>query len=307
MLDPEIQVVLDRINAQEGPPSHAVSVAELRAGHEDEAHELSGPGEPVAEVLELELPGPGGNVPVRAYRPAGDGPLPVVAYFHGGGWVVGSLDSFDTVCRALANASGAVVASVAYRLAPDHRFPAALDDCLSCTRWLAAEAGGLGADASRLAVAGDSAGGSLAAVVARRVRDEGGPPLRAQALIYPVTDAAADTASYREFAEGFGLSALGMARYWTLYLDGAGALVPDASPLRAGDLAGLPPAIVITAAADVLRDEGEAYADALAAAGVPVSRRRYPAVHGFWRWLAATRLSREAVDSVGAELRKALS
>ncbi len=307
MLDPEIQAVLDRMNAEPGPPAHVVAVAEMRAAHEAEAAELSGPGEPVAEVRELAVPGPAGEIPVRAYRPAGDGPLPVIAYLHGGGWVVGSLDTFDTVCRALANASGAIVASVGYRLAPEHRFPAAVEDCLAGTRWLATEAEGLGGDGGRLAVAGDSAGGGLATVVARRLRDEGGPSLRAQALIYPVTDAAADTASYREFDQGFGLSALGMTRYWTLYLDGAPALLPDASPLRAGDLAGLPPAIVITAAADVLRDEGEAYADALQAAGVPVSRRRYPAIHGFWRWLAAAELSREAVASVGAELRAALA
>ena len=307
MLDHEIQAILDGMNALGGPPAHEVPVAQARLGHEREAEELSGPGPVVAGVRDVEVPGPGGPIPVRVYRPETAVTPAAVAYFHGGGWVVGSLGSVDAVCRALANASGALVASVDYRLAPEHRFPAALDDCLAATRWLAARAAGLGADGARLAVAGDSAGGNLATVVARRLRDEGGPALRLQALVYPVTDAALATPSYREFDEGFGLTMLGMRRYWDLYLDGASGADPDASPLRATDLAGLPPAFVLTAGADVLRDDGEAYADALRRAGVPVVQRRYEgAIHGFWRWLAAAQLSRDAAAEVGAALGAAL-
>jgi acetyl esterase len=225
---------------------------------------------------------------------------------HGGGWAVGSIESFDTVCRALANASGAIVASIGYRLAPEHPYPAGLEDALTVVRWLAANAGELGGDPGRLAVAGDSAGGNLATVVARRLRGE--LDLRMQALIYPATDAGLNTASYRDFGEGHGLTAASMRRYWNLYLDGADGMQPDTSPLRADDLDGMPPAFVLTADHDPLRDEGEAYAEALRGAGVEVELRRYAgAVHGFWRWLAAADLSRRAVAEVGAALRAALA
>jgi acetyl esterase len=302
VLTPEIQAILDELNAAPGPPAHEVPVADARAAHSREAARLCGPGEPVAEVRDLRA----ADVPVRIFRPQGERPLPVVAYLHGGGWMMGTLDSYDALLRALANASGAIVAGVDYRLSPEHRFPAALDDSLAAVRWLAANAAELGGDGSRLAVAGDSAGGNLAAVVARRLRGE--LPLRAQILVYPVIDAAFDTASYRDFAQGHGLSAASMQRFWRLYLDGTDPGHPDASPLHAGDLAGLPPAYVLTAEEDVLRDEGEAYADALRAAGVPTELVRWPGtIHGFFRWLAVAPAAREAVDAVGARLRTALA
>jgi acetyl esterase len=292
--------------AVDGPPAHEVPVEQARAGHEAETKQLSGPGEPVAEVREVAVPSPSGAVPVRVYRPEGEGSLPLVAYVHGGGWMLGSVESFDTVARALANASGALVASVEYRLAPEHPFPAGLDDVLSAVRWLAANAADLGADPERLAIVGDSAGGNLATVAARRLRGE--VDLRFQALIYPVTDAGVNTPSYREFGEGYGLTAASMQRFWNLYLDGADGLDPDASPLRCDDLAGSPPALVLTATADPLRDEGEAYAEALRDAGVPVEARRVDGtVHGFWRWLAAASVSRRTVDEVAAALRDALA
>jgi acetyl esterase/lipase len=309
VLHPEIQVLLDEMNAVPGPPAHEVSVAEARAAHEAETEFLSGPGEPVAEVRDIAVRGPGGDVPVRVFRPAdAAAPAGVVAYFHGGGWCIGSIASFDTLCRALANASGAIVASVGYRLAPEHPFPAAVEDAHAVVRWLGRHADEVGGDPARLAVAGDSAGGNLAAVVARRARDAGAPPLRLQALIYPVTDAGNATASYRESAEGYGLTAASMRRWWRIYLDGADASHPDCSPLRARDLSGLPPAYVLTVDRDVLRDEGELYARALEAAGVPVTLRRYDdAVHGFFRWLARTELSRRAVDEVAGALAAALA
>jgi len=287
-------------------PPHEVPVDQARAGHEAETKELSGPGEDVAEVRDIEIDGPGGPIPVRVYTPQGTTPLPLLVYLHGGGWTIGSIESFDTVVRALANASGAIAASVGYRLAPENPFPAGLDDALAAVRGLHARAAELGADPDRMAIAGDSAGANLATVVARRLRGE--IQLRLQALIYPVTDAGCNTPSYREFGERHGLTAASMQRYWNLYLDGADGLQPDASPLRAQDLAGSPPAFVLTADHDPLRDEGEAYADALRRAGVPVeSRRADGTIHGFWRWLAATSVSRRAVDDVAAALRAALA
>ena len=305
MLQPDIQEVLDGMNAAPGPPAHEVPVAGARAAHSAETERLCGPGEPVAEVRDVLVPAAGGDVRVRVFRPATDEPSGVVAYLHGGGWVMGTIESYDTPVRALANASGAIVAAVDYRLAPEHRYPAAVDDSLAAIRWLAAHARELGGDPARLAIAGDSAGGNLAAVAARRLRDE--LPIRLQALIYPVTDAALNTPSYREFSEDHGLSAASMRRFWNLYLDGADGADPDASPLRAGDLSGVAPAYVLTAEEDVLRDEGEAYAAALRDAGVPTELVRWPGtIHGFFRWLAVAAAAREAVDAVGAALRERL-
>ncbi len=256
----------------------------------------------LADVRDATVPGPAGPIPIRHYRPSTAPGLPVVVYLHGGGWAVGSIDSYDTACRALANAAGHAVASVGYRLAPEHPFPAGLDDALAATRWAMARAGG----PDRVAVAGDSAGGNLAAVAARRLRDEGMTPAF-QALVYPVCDAACSTPSYREFDAGYGLSAADMRRWWNLYVDGTGGLDPDASPLRAADLAGLPAAWILIAGCDVLRDEGEAYAGRLAEAGVPVQVVRYEGyAHGFWRWLARCAGAREAIEEAGTALRQAL-
>jgi len=289
-----------------GPAAHEVPIEQARAGHEAETEHLSGPGEPVAEVRDVAVTSVCGTIPVRVYRPEREGPLPLVAYLHGGGWMVGTIDSFDTVVRALANASGAIVASVGYRLAPEAPFPAGLDDSLCAVRWLAACAAELGGDPERLAIAGDSAGANLATVVARRLRGE--VDLRLQALVYPVCDAGCNTPSYRAFGEGHGLTAASMQRFWNLYLDGADGMHPDASPTRAEDLAGSPPALVVTAACDPLRDEGEAYAEALREAGVPVQARRVDGtIHGFWRWQAAAEISRRTVADVGAALRAALA
>ena len=297
MLHPEIQVILDEMNALGGPPAHEVPVHQARAAHAAETARLCGAGEPVADVHDVLVPGSGGDIHVRIYVP--EAPDGIVAYLHGGGWVMGTLDSYDAPLRVLANASGSRVAAIDYRLAPEHRFPAAVDDSLAAIRWLAAEF----ADAW-VAVAGDSAGGNLAAVAARRLRGE--VPLRLQALVYPVIDAALNTPSYREFDDRHGLSAASMRRFWNLYLDGADGNHPDASPLRAGDLAAVAPAFILTAEQDVLRDEGEAYAAALRADGVPVELVRWPGViHGFFRWLGVTSVAREAVEAVAQRIRAA--
>jgi acetyl esterase len=304
VLDPQIDKVLAGMLAAPGPLAHELPIEQARVNHGVETERLVGPGPELAEVRDLMVPGPGGGIPVRVYRPEAPGALPILVWLHGGGWAIGSLATSDAPARLLAEAASAVVVSVDYRLAPEHPFPAALDDSLAAVRWVAAHADELGGDATRIAVGGDSAGGNLAAVVARRLR--GTLDLRLQALIYPVCDAGLDTASYAEFGERFGLTAAGMERFWRLYVDGADPTDPDASPLRATDLAGVAPAYVVIADHDVLRDEGLAYAAALEQAGVPVTVRTFEGtIHGFFRWTAATEVAGRAIEAVGAALREA--
>jgi acetyl esterase len=305
---PEIRALLDQQNASGRPPLHQQSVSEARAFHLADAPALNGPSAPVASVQDRAVPGPAGELPVRVYTPDGEPPFPIVVWFHGGGWVVGSLDTYDPLCRALAAAVPAVVVSVDYRLAPEHRYPAAVEDAYAATLWASRNAAQLGGAQHRLAVAGDSAGGNLAAAVALGARDRGGPAIAFQLLVHPVLDAAADTASWREHAEGFHLTAAGMRWYWDHYLGGADGAAPDASPLRAASFGGLPPALVICAEHDVLRDEGEAYAARLRQAGVAATVSRYPGVvHGFFRWRAVTGAAEAALQEAAAALRSGLA
>jgi acetyl esterase len=241
---------------------------------------------PLARVRDRAVPGPSGgpDVPVRIYRPTPDDrPLPIVIFCHGGGFVICGLDSHDQYCRALARDTGAVVVSVDYRLAPRHRYPAACDDAYAVLCWAAGHADEFGGDGGRIAVAGDSAGGNLAAALTLRARDTAGPAIAAQLLVYPMLDSRRDTASYRDNAQGYFVTADHLRWYWEQYLpDDAAAADPYACPARARDLAGLPPAHVVTAEFDPLRDEGEDYARRLAEAGVPVRLRRYDGMfHGF--------------------------
>lgn len=261
--------------------------------------------EPVHAVRDLAVPGPGGTINVRLYHPSAAQDLPLVVFFHGGGFVICDLETHDPLCRSLARASGCAVASVEYRLAPETRFPGPLEDCYAATRWLADHARDIGVDAARLAVCGDSAGGNLAAAVALLARDRGGPNLRHQALIYPVTDLGCDSASSRELAVGYMLTRDMMRWFAECYLgDPSRAADPLASPLKATDLAGLPPATVITAEFDPLRDEGEAYAARLRAAGVPVVARRYLGMlHGFLSMPYVTPVAYHAIADVGRDLR----
>jgi acetyl esterase len=303
-LDPQIQAVLDATPplVLPGEPGHDLERA--RQDHLATTELVGGPPEPVARTERVEADG----VPVEIVIPEGPAPRSALLHLHGGGWVLGSSASYRPTIHALANASGAAVVSVDYRLAPEHPFPAPLDDAETALRWLQREAGGLGLDPERIAIAGDSAGGNLAAVVARRNRDAGGTPLRFQLLVYPVVDGALDTSSYRDFATGFRLTAQEMSECWRGYAGEADRSDPDLSPLRAADLSGLPPALVITAAADPLRDEGEAYAAALRAAGVAVELRRIPGtIHGFWRWLAVADVSASTLREAGAAVRDALA
>ncbi|TFG96842.1 MAG: alpha/beta hydrolase [Myxococcales bacterium] len=271
----------------------------------DETSRL-GPRPDVAVVKDLEIPGPAGPIPLRVYRPSERTDLPVLVYLHGGGWAICSLETHDVSCRQLANAADCVVVSVDYRLAPEHRFPAAPEDSYAALDWTARNAASLGGDPRRLAIGGDSAGGNLTAAVSLMARDRKGPQLCHQLLIYPVTDHAFDTDSYRENANAPILTREIMQGFWGHYLareeDGRH---PYASPLRAEDLSGLPPAHLITAEYDPLRDEGEAYARRLAAAGVPVVQRRYDGmIHGFFGFGDFIDLAREAVDDVARELRR---
>jgi acetyl esterase len=307
-LRPEIRALLDQQAASGRPPLHRQSVTQARAFHTEDAAPLNGEPVPVAAVADRAVPGPGGDLPVRVYTPEGEPPFPIVVFFHGGGWVVGTLDTYDPLCRALAAAVPAVVVSVDYRLAPEHRWPAAVEDAYAATLWASRHAAELGGAQHRLAVAGDSAGGNLAAVVALGARDRGGPAIAFQLLVYPALDAAGDTGSWREYADGFYLTAAGMRWYWDHYLGGADGAAPDASPLRAAFLGGLPPALVVTADHDVLRDEGEAYAARLREAGVAADVRRVEGVvHGFFRWRAVTGAADAALQEAAAALRSALA
>lgn len=285
-LHPEVRAFLDEQAAKGRPAYTDLSPEQARAQYRETVAERWAGVQP-AEVGAFEdrvVPGPAGNVPMRLYRPrpAADAPA-AIAFFHGGGWVVGDVASYDALVRGLCTATGAVVASVDYRLAPEHPYPAAFEDCAAATAWLAGHAAELGADPARVIVAGDSAGGNLAAAVALWARDRGCPRLRGQALLYPTVDAALDHPSVAEHAEGFGLTAVQMRAWRDQYLpDRARWADPAASPLDASDLAGLPPALIVTAEHDVLRDEAEAYAARLEAAGVEVTATRMAGlVHGF--------------------------
>lgn len=263
---------------------------------------------PIASVENRKIPGPAGEIPVRIYTPAGQGPFSAVVFFHGGGFVLGDLDMHELSCRNLANASGHKIISVDYRLAPEHKFPAAPEDCYAATQWVAKNAAQLQIAANRISVAGDSAGGNLATVVALMARDRNGPALHKQVLVYPVTEyfSAAQTtphASYVENAEGNFLTAEAMDHFWHLYLEKiSDADSVYASPLRAKDLSALPPAIVLTAEYDPLRDEGERYAERLREAGVPVTLRRFDGmIHGFWGLMES--VSKPATDAIAEFLK----
>jgi len=282
-LDPQAQALLDLVAAFGMPALSTLSVEDARKALV-QMGELSGPEpEPVAKVEDRLIPDPAGQIPVRVYTPQGSGSLPVLVWFHGGGFALGSIEIVDEFCRALTNAAGCITVSVDYRLAPEHKFPAAVDDCYTATKWVAENANATGSDPTRIAVGGDSAGGNLAAVVALMARDRGTPPLVYQLLVYPVTNFAFDTPSHREYADGYFLTKDDMTWFCNLYLRSeADSHNPYASPLQAQDLRGLPPALVITGEFDPLRDEGEAYAARMREAGVPVACKRYNGmIHGF--------------------------
>jgi len=310
-LDPRVQDLLAMVAAAGRPKVWESSPEEARQGMVALAQALDARDVPIGQVENGELPGPAGRLRFRLYVPVAvpPGPSPGLVYFHGGGFVIGGLDTHDGLCRLLCNASGCRVISVDYRLAPEHRFPAAVEDALTATRWVAAHASELGIDPGRIAVGGDSAGASLAAVVCQLARQQGGPRPALQLLFCPGTDRSADTASSRDFAEGYLLERKAMDWFADQYLDaGVDRRDPRISPLLAADVADLPPAHIHTAEFDPLRDEGKAYADRLAQAGVAVRYTCHPGmIHHFYGLIEAIPYARTAVEEAGAAVREALA
>jgi acetyl esterase/lipase len=304
-LDPQAKTLLEQMAASGAPPLGAGSVADARQAIAAFA-QLGGEPEPVARIEDRQIFGSGQATTVRIYTPAGSGPFAVLVYFHGGGWVLGNIETHDPVCRKLAKAAECIVVSVDYRLAPEHKFPAAAEDCYAATRWVINNATLINGDAHRVAVGGDSAGGNLAAVVALMSRDKGDRAPIFQLLVYPVTDYyVPGTPSYKENADGYFLTRDDMAWFWNHYLSTeADAGNPYVCPLQAASLGGLPPALVITAEFDPLRDEGEAYAARLRDAGVSATVVRYDGMfHGFFSMAGVLEQGRNALALAAAELR----
>jgi acetyl esterase len=304
-LHAQAQALCDLVNAMgEVTPSDA-RLQEMRDGFAGLVAMAAGGAEAVFAIEDVDADG----VPARVYRPSPDPDLPVVVYLHGGGWTIGTAAQYDLVTRQVANATGAIVVSVDYRLAPEHPFPAALDDCWRALVWAAKNAASFGGDGSRLALMGDSAGGNLAAVCALLARDAGTPQIASQVLVYPVVDCDLDTSSYRENGKGYFLTEADMRWFFSCYT-GDGETRTErtewrVSPLRAPDLRGVAPAVVVTAEFDPLRDEGRAYAHALEQAGVPVVHHEYEGmIHGFFGLSAAFDASRDAMRRVSVELRR---
>jgi acetyl esterase len=308
-LDRYAAQVLALVRMANRPAYETLTAPEARAMYREARSAVSPEPPDVASVRDLTVPGPGGTIPCRLYRGANtrDAALPVLVFFHGGGWVIGDLDTHDVVCRRLANAGECAVLSVDYRLAPEHKFPAAVEDCLAVTAYVASEAAFLGLDGSRIAVGGDSAGGNLAAVVALHARDQGGPALRLQLLIYPATDFAMQHPSHTTRGAGYLLTHNTMIWFRDAYLRGEADITDwRASPLCAPDVSNLPAAYLITAGFDPLCDEGAAYAERLKAFGVAVQHMHLPAqIHGFMTMGKLIPAAGAATEAAGAALRAA--
>ncbi len=311
-LHPQIVAVIEALNAAGLPPLEALSPAAAR----DQViamGEARGPFGPEAGAIRNRVvPGPGGGIPCRIYRPTGavEGQSPGLVYFHGGGHVVGNLNTHDSVARSLCEEAGVTVCSVNYRKGPEHKFPAAVEDCFAVTKWCAENGGEIGMDGSRIAVGGDSAGGNLAAVVALMARDAGGPALRHQLLVYPVADYSCVSPSYEAFGEGYGPLTDGLMRWFQVHYLNDAAEAEDwrASPLKASDLQELPPALVITAEYDVLHNDGVAYAEALRKAGNAVTHTDYAGmIHMFFAMPPAIDGAVAARTEAANALREALA
>lgn len=307
-LHPQVKALIDQIKQTNAGDTYPVTIQQQR--DEYVAEVLSTFKEKsvdsVRKVLDQQISGPHGEIPIRIYIPRPSEKLPILVYFHGGGWIVGSIESHDHICRAIANSAQVIVVSVDYRLAPENPFPIGLEDCYTATKWVAQHATTFQGDPSRIAVAGDSSGGNLAAAVALMTRDQNGPELLYQVLIYPITDYhTPGTPSYEEFSTGYLLSRKDMEQYWNYYLSSPEqAKNSYASPLQATDFRGLPPALVITAEYDPLRDEAEAYAMRLQEAGISVKLKRYQGmIHGFLRNMHFLDDGKNAVEYIGHTLR----
>lgn len=309
--DPDAKIVLDMIKAAGRPPFEQLTPDEARQAYMNSRKLLQPVPEDVAESRDTVAPGPHGDIPVRLYRPAGTAAsdvLPALIYYHGGGWLLGGLDSHDVVCRRFANAARCRVVSVDYRMAPEHKFPAAVDDCEAATRWAVGNAATLGIDASKVAVGGDSAGGNLAAVMALMARDGTLPPVVFQMLIYPATDMMMTSVSSQAIRDGVPLTSSTMKWFIDHYMRSKDDERDwRASPARAIDLSGTAPALVLTAGYDPLRDEGIAYAQRLEREGVRVVHIHYSdQVHGFMSMGRMIRAADQAIDQMAAALKKAV-
>jgi acetyl esterase len=305
VLDPQVQAVLEEQAAAGVKAPGTVTPEELRAQFVQQSKEQWGD---VFDELHSVEDADAEGVPIRVYRPVEtDEPSMALVYFHGGGWVVGSIDTHDGMTRAIARRAGIVVVSVDYRLAPEHPFPAALEDAWTATQWVSNHAEELKLDVDRIGVGGDSSGGNLAAVVARRARDHA-VPIALQLLLYPAISYAFDTPSYSYFSEGYGLTRDGMRWYWDQYLGGADGTNPDVSPSQAADLRRLPRAVVVTAEADVLRDEAESYAQRMFLSTVETEGYRYDGmVHGFLRMAGKVERSDAAFDELAESIKTMLA
>ena len=306
-LDPMYKAMLEQMAAAGGPALTDMAPADSRAWYR--SLQPLAPDLTVGAVEDRRIAGPGGEMLLRIYRPSGTGPLPIVMNFHGGGWVIGDVDTADGQCREVCRRANVVVVSVDYRLAPEQRFPAAAEDCYAATVWAAEHASEIGGDAARIAVAGDSAGGNLAAVVALIARDRNGPKIKFQLLVYPVTNGRFDTPSYTENGDGYMLTKAAMIWFWDHYApDATDRAHPYASPLQAASLVGLPPAFVMTAQYDPLRDEGEDYAARLIKSGVPTQCERFEGlIHGFFANSQIVPAASVAMDKACAALRAGLA
>lgn len=307
MLDAIVKGLMDQMAANPMPKLWEVPPPQGREMYRMMASTLEPPGLSIGKIDNIAMPGPAGDIKLRVYTPVGGGAvLPGLIYFHGGGWVIGDLDTHDALCRTLANETGARVIAVDYRLAPEHKFPAAADDCYAAVRWVETNATELGLDPNRIAVAGDSAGGNLAAVVSLMAKQKGGPRIVYQLLIYPVTQFKAETGSMNSFAEGYFLEKKTMQWFFDQYAPGADPNDWRLAPLAAADLSGLPRAYVVTAGFDPLRDEGRAYADKLNRAGVAAVYVDYPGmVHGFFNMQGVIPTARTAIADAAKALRQA--
>ncbi len=309
-LDPQITALLEQMQEQGVPPVETMTPTRAREVKNPVFSKLAAPAEDLAGVEDLLIPGKGVEIPIRIYTPLGRGPFPILVYFHGGGWLIGNLDTHDSVCRSLANRSGCLIVSVDYRLSPENKFPAAVEDAYAATKWVADNAARISGDAGRLAVGGDSSGGNLATVVCLLSRENRAPSIGLQVLIYPVTDVSSlDTNSYHRHGEGYVLTRNSMRYYRDHYITNQEELRnPLVSPLLAENLKGLPPAFILAAEFDVLLDEVEGYARRLQEAGVSVQFSLFNGlIHGFFCWGGVVDRARDAIDETASALRSAFA
>jgi len=306
-LDPKAKALLTAIIAAGDPAIDTLPVEVARRNIDSRYAQMRTPVSSVDSIRNIEIPGPGGNIPLRIYAPPGNGPFPVVVYFHGGGWVLFGLDSYDSICTHLCNEAHCIIVSVAYRLAPENKFPAASDDCLWATEWVFNYIAGFNGDPAKVFIAGDSAGGNLSAVTCLRLRDKNGPEPAGQVMLYPVTDYyEPETKSYHELGDDYILTRKDMIWFWDQYLaDPVDSHNPYVAPLKVSSCKRLPPALILVSAYDPLLDEGLAYGEKLRNDGIPVNISVYEdMMHGFLSYLGILKQAKTAIEEISAWIKK---